>query len=57
MKNGEISNAEAQHRNKIIDDTRKVLNDYIKFNQTCLANIKGSGLKRKTKRGGKIMFF
>ena len=57
LRKGEISNAEAQYRIKIIDDTRKVLTDYIKFNQTRLANIKGSGLKRNKKRGGKIMFF
>ena len=52
-----LSEAEAQYRRKIIQDSRKVLTDYIKFQQNRLENIKGSGLKRKTKRGGKIMFF
>ena len=57
MKKGSISQAEAQYQRKVIQDTRKVLNDYIDFHKTRLKNIKGSGLKRKTKRGGKIMFF
>ena len=35
----------------------KLLNDYIRYNTQKLKNIKGSGLKKKTKRGGQIMFF
>ena len=42
---------------KIINDARKVLNDYIKYNTQTLNAIKGSGLKIKTKRGGQVMFF
>ena len=57
LNKGVISEAEAQYRNKIIDDTKKVLNDYMKFNNTRLVQIEGSSLKRKTKRGGKTMFF
>ena len=57
LKKGLISEAEAQMNRKIINDARKVLNDYIKYNNQKLKNIKGSGLKRKTKRGGQIMFY
>ena len=57
LKNGQISASEAHYRNKIIDDTRKVLNDYVNYNQNRSKNIKGSGLKRETKRGCNIMFF
>ena len=57
LKSGSISEAEAQYRRKIIQDTRKVLNDYINYNNQKLKNIKGSGLKKKTKRGGQVMFF
>jgi len=57
LKQGLISETEAQYRRKSIEDSRKVLTDYIKFHQNRLKNIKGSGLKRKTKRGGEIMFF
>ena len=56
MKNGLISEAEAQYERQIITDTRKVLTDYIQHYKIKLATIKWSGLKRKTKRGGKIMF-
>ena len=42
---------------KTIQDTRKVLTDYINHNNQRLKNIKGSGLKKKTKRGGQIQFF
>ena len=53
LNKGLISQAEAQFRRKVIDDTRKVLNDYINYNKNKLKSIKGSGLKRKTtKRGG-----
>ena len=54
---GIITQAEAQYRRKIIQDTRKVLTDYIKYNDQRLKNIKGSGLKKKTKRGGQVQFF
>ena len=57
LNSGLITEAEAQYRRKIIQDTRKVLNDYINYNNQKLKNIKGSGLKKKTKRGGQVMFF
>ena len=57
LNKGIITEAEAQYRRKIINDTRKVLNDYIDYNNQKLKDIKGSGLKKKTKRGGQIMFF
>ena len=47
-----ISEAEAQMKRKVIQDTRKVLTDYMNYNNQKLKNIKGSGLKKKTKRGG-----
>ena len=53
LNKGLISQSEAQFRRKVIDDVRKVLNDYINYNKNKLKSIKGSGLKRKsTKRGG-----
>ena len=53
LNKGLISQSEAQFRRKVIDDARKVLNDYINFNKNKLKSTKGSGLKRKTtKRGG-----
>ena len=52
-----ITEAEAQYQRKIIQDTRKVLTDYVNYNNQRLKNIKGSGLKKKTKKGGQIMFF
>ena len=57
LKSGLMTEAEAQYRRKIIKDTRKVLIDYINYNNQRLKNIKGSGLKKKTKRGGQVMFF
>ena len=57
LKSGSISEAEAQMKRKVIQDTRKVLNDYINHNNQKLKNIKGSGLKKKTKRGGQVHFF
>ena len=57
LSSGSITEAEAQYRRNIIQDTRKVLNDYINYNNQRLKNIKGSGLKKKTKRGGQVMFF
>ena len=57
LNKGIITEAEAQYRRKVINDTRKVLNDYINYNNQKLKDIKGSGLKKKTKRGGQVMFF
>ena len=57
LKKGLISETEAQMKRKVIQDTRKVLTDYINYNNQKLKNIKGSGLKKKTKRGGQVMFF
>ena len=57
LNSGSITKADAQYRRKIIQDTRKVLNDYIDYNNQRLKIIKGSGLKKKTKRGGQVMFF
>ena len=57
LSSGSITEAEAQYRRKIIQDTRKVLTDYIDYNNQKLKNIKGSGLKKKTKKGGQVMFF
>ena len=57
LSSGSITEAEAQYRRKVINDTRKVLNDYINYNNQRLKNIKGSGLKKKTKKGGQVMFF
>ena len=55
LNKGLISQSEAQFRRKVIDDARKVLNDYINYNKNKLKSIKGSGLKRKTtKRGGNV---
>ena len=53
LKSGSITQAEAQYRRKVITDTRKVLTDYINYNNQRLKTIKGSGLKR----GGQIHFF
>ena len=55
LKSGSITDAEAQMKRKVIQDTRKVLTDYINYNNQKLKNIKGSGLKKK--RGGQVMFF
>ena len=57
LNNGSISEAEAQYQKKVIADTRKVLTDYINYNNQKLKSIKGSGLKKKTKKGGQVMFF
>ena len=53
LNSGSITQAEAQYRRKVINDTRKVLTDYINYNNQRLKTIKGSGLKR----GGRIQFF
>ena len=57
LNSGSITEAEAQYRRKIIEDTRKVLTDYINYVNKKLEDTTGSGLKKKTKRGGQIMFF
>ena len=64
LKKGLISEAEAQMRRKVIQETGKVLNDYKKYNNQKLKNIKGSGLKKsrsadqsKTGSGTQVMFF
>ena len=57
LKSGLMTEAEAQYRRKIIQDTRKVLTDYIDYNNQRLKNIEGSGLKKKIKRGGQVQFF
>ena len=57
LKSGLMTEAEAQYRRKIIQDTRKVLTDCIDYNNKKLKNIKGSGLKKKIKRGGQVQFF
>ena len=56
LNSGSITEAEAQYRRKIIQDTRKVITDYIDYNNQRLKNIKGSGLKKKIKRGGQVQF-
>ena len=57
LKSGSITEADAQYRRKFIQDTRKVLTDYINYNNQRLKNIKGLGLKKKIKRGGQVQFF
>ena len=57
LKSGLMTEAGAQYRRKIISDRKKVLNDYIDYNNQKLKNIKESGLKKKTKRGGQAQFF
>ena len=56
LKKGSIDETEAQMRRKVIQDTRKVLTDYMKYNNQQLKNIKGSGLKKK-RGGAQVMFF
>ena len=57
LKSGSITDAEAQMKRKVIEDTRKVLNEYINHNNQKLKNIKGSGLKKKKRGGAQVMFF
>ena len=45
LNKGLISETEAQLKRKALDDTRKVLNDYINYHRGKLKSIKGSGLK------------
>ena len=53
LNKGIMCEAEAQYRRKVINDTRKVLTDYINHNNQRLETIKGSGLKR----GRGVQFF
>jgi len=60
LKSGLMSEAGAQIKRKSLYDANKVLTEYIKYNEQKLEklkNIKGSGLKKKTKKGGQLMFF
>ena len=57
LNSGSITEAEAQYQRKVINDTRKVLTDYMEFHKQKIKNIKGSGLKKKTKKGGQVMLF
>ena len=54
---GNIGEAQAQYEMKVHNDTRLMLNDYIKHFQKKISNIKGSGFRKKRKRGGQIQFF
>ena len=58
-KKGEISEADRQVMNKRIDNTRVVLNEYIKHYDTKLKTMKGSGIKGRGRRqrGGNVVFF
>ena len=60
LKSGLMSEAGAKMKRKSLYDTNKVLTEYIKYNEQKLEklkNIKGSGLKKKTKKGGQVQFF
>ena len=60
LKSGLMSEAAAQMKRKSLKDTNKVLTEYINYNEQKLEklkNIKGSGLKKKIKRGGQVQFF
>ena len=57
LKSGSITDAEAQMKRKVIEDTRKVLNDYVNHNDQKLKNIEGFGLKKKKRGGAQVMFF
>ena len=52
-KKGKIGEAERAQENKRIDNARVVLNDYIKYYEAWVKEIKGSGIRRK--RGGSVM--
>ena len=57
LNKGFISQAEAQLRRKELDNTRQVLNDYIKYHKGKLKSVKGSGLKSGSKSGSKSVVF
>ena len=52
---GMTSESEKQIRNKRIDNANVVLNDYIKYYESKVKTIKGSGIRKQ--RGGDVMFF
>ena len=58
-KSGNLSEAERQMQNKRIDNCRVVLNEYIKYYDTKLKTMKGSGIKGRGRRqrGGNVVFF
>ena len=56
LKKGLISEAEAQMRRKVIQETGKVLTDYMNYNNQKLKKIKGTGVKKK-RGGAQVMFF
>ena len=57
-KSGNISEAERQIKSKRKDNSRIVLNEYIKKFNAELKTIKGSGIKgRRKQRGGNVVFF
>ena len=57
LNSGSITEAVAQYKRKILLDKRKVLTEYMNHYDKKLKEIKGSGLKKKTKKGGQLMFF
>ena len=54
IQRGETGEAERTADNKIIDSSRVVLNQHIKYYETKVKGIKGSGIRKK---GGNVMFF
>ena len=60
LQSGDMNEATAQYKRKSLYYKNQVLTEYINQNQQKLEklkNLKGSGLKKKTKRGGQVMFF
>ncbi|PFX12411.1 hypothetical protein AWC38_SpisGene23641 [Stylophora pistillata] len=53
---GKITSAERQLRNKQIDDSRAVLNQYINGYETRIKTTVGKGLRRKQKEGNVVFF-
>ena len=56
LNSGLITEDDAQYRIKVVKDAINIFNDYIKYYEKRLNDIKGSGLKKKTKKGGQVMF-
>ena len=56
---GAITESERQMINKRLDNTRNVLNEYIKHHKTKMETIKGSGIKSRGRkqRGENVIFF
>ena len=54
-----ISESERQVKNKSIDDTRVILNEYLKILRNKLKTITGKGVKgrKRKQRGGNVVFF